>query len=463
MTRRLAVLYAFSASAILVLVTALPYWWLSRRMEVEDTQVLAGRLEELGAMLTEGATPQAIGAEADREATTTGPGLYLARVIGPDGRTVLQRAGMATVLPATAFPGPDAIGRPASATWHSAGKTYLLMAVRVATRTASDQRRPWLVQVALDRTREQALEHAYRDGLVVAALAGLAASAAAGFLVARRALRPLADITHAAARITSSRLDKRLGELTDSGAWPEELAALRVVFDEMLGRLEDSFRRLQQVSADLAHELRTPIAKLRGEAEVALARERTAMEYRGVLESALEEYSRLSTMIEALLFLARAESGRAALAVQRISLNEEAIAAMEFYQPLADATGVALSVTGDAVVQADPPMVRHAAGNLLANALRHTPEGGRVEVLIETTPAGTWFRVRDTGTGISAQHLARVCDRFYRVDDARSGDADGAGLGLALVRSIVELHGGRVDIVSEVGRGTTVSLLFPSG
>ncbi len=328
---------------------------------------------------------------------------------------------------------------------------------------ADQPRAPWLVQVALDRTHESAVAREDRDGLLVAIAVGILALSATGFFVARRALRPLAELTLATGRIRASQLSDRLGERTDGQVWPAELAELRVAFDDMLARLEDSFRRLQQFSADLAHELRTPMAKLRGEAEVALTRDRTPAEYRDVLASALEEYDHLSGMIDALLFLARADSGRAGLVLRPVSLGDEAAAAVEMYRALADSSGVALSVSGDAMVAADSGMVRHAVGNLLANALRYTPPAGSVQVIVEPVQTGAWVHVRDTGAGIASQHLPHVFDRFYRSADARAPGGDGTGLGLALVKSIADLHGGHAEVTSEVGRGTTVSMFFAAG
>ena len=464
MTRRLAVLYALTASVVLVATSVIPYWWFSRRMTEEDARALEGRIEELQGMLGQPGGVGAVAAELRRENVAMGPGRFVARIIAPDGSTAVESPDMPPALVPAAFSRPAAPGARWQSTWRAGdGTTYLLMSGLTGPSGADQPRAPWLVQVALDRTHESAVAREDRDGLLVAIAVGLLALSATGFFVARRALRPLAELTLATGRIRASQLGDRLGERTDGRVWPAELAELRTAFDDMLARLEDSFRRLQQFSADLAHELRTPMAKLRGEAEVALTRDRTPAEYRDVLASALEEYDHLSGMIDALLFLARADSGRAGLTLRPVSLGDEAAAAVEMYRPLADSSGVSLSVSGDAMVRADSGMVRHAVGNLLANALRYTPPAGSVQVIVEPVQTGAWVHVRDTGAGIASQHLPHVFDRFYRSDDARAPGSDGTGLGLALVKSIADLHGGHAEVASEVGRGTTVSMFFAAG
>jgi two-component system heavy metal sensor histidine kinase CusS len=230
----------------------------------------------------------------------------------------------------------------------------------------------------------------------------------------------------------------------------------------MLDRLQDSFERLSRFSADLAHELRTPINNLVGEAQVTLARERTAAEYARVLQSGLEEHGRLARMIDSMLFLARADQAQSALEVQELEAAAHLRTVAEFYQPLAEEQAVALSCEGDCRLKADPALVRRALSNLLSNALRCTPAGGAVILSAGMVGNGAAvLRVTDTGTGIGPEHLPRLGDRFYRVDPSRSDGDGGAGLGIAIVRSIMSLHGGELRIDSALGRGTEVSLIFP--
>jgi len=231
-------------------------------------------------------------------------------------------------------------------------------------------------------------------------------------------------------------------------------------FFNMLDRLEDSFTRLSQFSADLAHELRTPLANIRGEAEVALARPRTPNEYQTVIESSVAECERLSGIIDNLLFLARAEAAESKInqshfdgraAIERIAAYNEAIA---------EERRLTITCAGQGDVYADPVLFGRAVSNLVDNAVHFTSDGGRITISLTTNRNKAEITVQDTGCGIAAEHLPRIFDRFYRADASRS--SEGTGLGLALVKSIADLHGGSVSVESELGRGTLVTVRFPN-
>jgi two-component system heavy metal sensor histidine kinase CusS len=286
--------------------------------------------------------------------------------------------------------------------------------------------------------------------------AGVIASALIAVTVTRRGLRPLAEMRRSLERVQPAHLNERI----EPDHWPRELQPMAVSFDAMLARLEDSFTRLSQFSADLAHELRTPIGNMLGEAQVALTRQRSSNEYRAVIESAATECERLSRIIDSLLFLARAES--AEQQISRSSFN--ACAAVEkiisFYQTLAEDRHVEIACTGGAEIFADPILFNRAIGNLIDNALRFTPENGSIRIAIRAVAHAVEISVSDNGSGIAPEHLPRVFDRFYRADPSRS--SAGTGLGLSLVKSIVDLHGGSVSIESQLAGGTSVTLTFPS-
>ena len=188
----------------------------------------------------------------------------------------------------------------------------------------------------------------------------------------------------------------------------------------MLDRLEDSFNRLSQFSADLAHELRTPINNLRGEAGVALSQARTPEEYRRTLESSLEEYARLSRLIDNLLFLARADGPMISIARTPCDAQKAIEVVREFYEALAEDRGVEVVCGGEAILEADPVLFRQTISNLLSNALSYTPRGGKVSISVQRQDDRTVeVSVNDTGCGIPAEHLPKIFDRFYRVDPAR--------------------------------------------
>src|SRR5439155_23003408 len=212
---------------------------------------------------------------------------------------------MNEVIPSTSFPPPLKVSEylRRGRMWKTAdGRSYLCQAARAQVGLTRQNRR--VIQLALEVTQQEEMLSEYRHRLIVILVAGIFGSAVVGSGIARRGLRPLEHITESVQRITATQLNERISPK----AWPKELTSLATEFDEMLARLEDSFGRLSQFSADIAHELRTPINNLMGEVEVALSRSRTAPEYQGVLESSLEECSRLSRLIDSLLFVARAEN-----------------------------------------------------------------------------------------------------------------------------------------------------------
>jgi two-component system heavy metal sensor histidine kinase CusS len=314
----------------------------------------------------------------------------------------------------------------------------------------------YTIQAAQDRSEDDEFMRKFAALLAIVVALGLVASAVIAISVTRRGLRPLGEMTHALKRVGPQQLHERVSAV----GWPRELQPLAVAFDDMLDRLENSFTRLSQFSADLAHELRTPLANIRGEAEVALTRSRTPEEYRAVIESTVAECQHLTHIVDNLLFLARTDAAEGLL--QRTTFAGRAalekIAA--FYEPVAEEQKVVITCRGEADLFADEMLLGRAVSNLLENALHYTPAGGTISIALASRPGQAEISVTDTGSGIAAEHLPRVFDRFYRADSARS--SEGLGLGLALVKSITDLHGGAATIESEVGRGTTVILTFPN-
>jgi two-component system heavy metal sensor histidine kinase CusS len=249
-----------------------------------------------------------------------------------------------------------------------------------------------------------------------------------------------------------------LNERVPATGWPGEVQPLAIGFNRMLERLENSFTRLSQFSADLAHELRTPIAILRGEAEGALIKARTSDQYRDVIESSLEEFHRLSRLIDNLLFLARAET-TATLTKRSFDGGPVIEKIREFYEAVSQEQGVEIGCEGEARVYAEPTLFRRSLLNLVSNSLRFTPSGGTISISLTRRKSGAEISIADTGCGIAPNHLDKVFDRFFRGDAART--SEGTGLGLAIVKSIMEIHKGSVSIKSDLDRGTVVTLIFP--
>ncbi|MBI5386901.1 MAG: heavy metal sensor histidine kinase [Verrucomicrobia bacterium] len=461
-TRRLTLLYAASTAALLLLAGGFLYWTLKSSLEQTRHGLLASKIEVLRLLLREQPEKaQALASEVEHEAGEGHPLKYYLRILDEQDRVLLETPGLEKLIPAELFPPPvEVTAGPLKDVQQKrqAGRSFLLMSVRAPTGTAGREQRT--LQIAVDVSAGAALLTNYRNKLLIVLVAGTLFAAVAGGWVARQGMRPLADITKAAQHITASQLHERIA----GTQWPRELAELAAAFDAMLDRLEDSFTRLSQFSADLAHELRTPINNLRGEAEVALARSRTAEEYQHILASSLEEHERLSRMIDGLLFLARADNPKAAVERVRFDARKEIEAVREFYEALAGEQDVAVTCEGNAWVTGDPMLFRRAVSNLLANALKHTPAQGRVRVALRPLDdQAVELCVRDSGAGIAPEHLPKIFDRFYRAGHSGAPAAGGAGLGLAIVQSIMRLHGGSASVQSQVGQGTTFTLRFPAG
>jgi two-component system heavy metal sensor histidine kinase CusS len=279
---------------------------------------------------------------------------------------------------------------------------------------------------------------------------GLSALATAllGAWAARSGLRPLRKMSEIAASVSASSLTTRL----PLNEMPVELAELTQAFNAMLGRLDDAFQRLSAFSADIAHELRTPLSNLLTHTQVTLTRPRDLEAYREALLGNLEELQGMAQMVNDMLYLAKAEHGLLSPNRERLHLAEETDALLEFFLPLAEEAHVQLRRQGDAELAGDRHMLRRALSNLLGNALRFTPPYGQVAVKLESATRRVRITVENTGQTIPAEVLPRLFDRFYRADPARhEGSSEHAGLGLAITQSIIHAHGGTISCESQEG------------
>jgi two-component system heavy metal sensor histidine kinase CusS len=279
-----------------------------------------------------------------------------------------------------------------------------------------------------------------------------------GWFVARRGLSPLQAIKQRAAAITAKNLHFRL----PSEAIPRELAELTETLNSMLSRLEESFQRLSDFSSDLAHELRTPVSNLLIQTQVTLSKARSADDYRDILASNAEEFERLSRMISDMLFLAKADNNQVIPSLEPVDLAAEVRGLLDYYEILAEEKRLNLSMSGNGFVNGDRLMLRRAISNLLSNAIRHTPEDGDIAIRIHDGDQGqVSLSIENSGPAIPPEHLERIFDRFYRADSARNRTTEGAGLGLAITRSILRTHGGDVRVAS-ANQLTKFILLIPA-
>jgi two-component system heavy metal sensor histidine kinase CusS len=277
-----------------------------------------------------------------------------------------------------------------------------------------------------------------------------------GWIAVQQGHAPLRRIVARIHRISANELNTRL----EPDSVPGELADLARSFNAMLQRVDKAFRRLSDFNADIAHELRTPIANLMTQTQVALSRARSVDAYREILYSNMEEYERMAQMVGDMLFLAQAERCPANQQLTELDLAAEIRALFDYYEGWAEEHGVTLALSGAATSTGDRPMLQRALGNLLSNAIRHTVAGETVRVGLERTPGGVRIAIENPGPDIPPEHLPKLFDRFYRVDPARTRNGSGAGLGLAIAKSIVDSHGGTIDVVSAAGR-TRFTITLP--
>jgi two-component system, OmpR family, heavy metal sensor histidine kinase CusS len=448
---QLILLFTLAAALLLACGLGVFYWIVVRHAFAEDNAVLADKVNALQTSFEQRGGLAAVAAEISA-AGSRQRAPFLVRVLDPAGATVGETTGMETLLPGNIFP-PAASREIAVPTEHRvAGKLFAL-----TTRHALADRRLFTIQVAQDRSSDEQVERRFGILVLIVLSGSILASTLIAISVTRRGLRPLEEMKCSLERIGPTHLNERVA----SANWPRELQPLAIAFDEMLKRLDDSFTRLSQFSADLAHELRTPIANMLGEAQVAVSRDRSPAEYRETIESTIGECERLSGIVDNLLFVARADAAREPVARKRFDARAAVEKIAAFYQTIAEDHHVAINCSGQGQISADPAMFERAVGNLVDNALRFTPEQGSIQIALAEHPTDFEVAVSDNGSGIAPEHLPRVFDRFYRAESSRG--SDGAGLGLALVKSIVDLHGGTAKIQSEMGRGTIVSLTFPKG
>ncbi len=280
-----------------------------------------------------------------------------------------------------------------------------------------------------------------------------------GYLLARQALAPVERMAATADEITATQLDRRLHEPNPD----DELGRLAHTINGMIARLERSFEEVRRFTADAAHELRTPLAILRNEAEVALRIPRDSEQYRECLENMLEEIDHLSRLSEVLLFLFREDAGLGAHLGDELDLGQIIRAVAVDIRVVAAEQNLELNV--DAIspchVKGNAEQLRRLLFNLLDNAIKFTPAGGRIVIRVERQKGQARVIVSDTGIGIAAEHLPRIFDRFYRVDSARSRRTGGNGLGLSVCKSIAEAHQGSIEVISQPGKSTQVTVTLP--
>ncbi|HGH3372774.1 TPA: Cu(+)/Ag(+) sensor histidine kinase [Kluyvera cryocrescens] len=331
------------------------------------------------------------------------------------------------------MPGHEASARPTT--------TY-----RVIASTFHDNERTYTLLIALSIDFHlHYLDELKRNLMMIAAVISLLIIGIV-LIAVRKGHQPLRNVSMKIKNITSDNLDVRL----EPERVPIELEQLVISFNQMIGRIEDVFRRQANFSADIAHEIRTPITNLVTQTEIALSQPRTVKELEDVLYSSLEEYNRMAKMVSDMLFLAQADENLLIPERMPLDLQSETIKVFEFFEAWAEEREVKLRFVGQpSLIEGDPLMIRRVINNLLSNAIRYTPRGMSVTVQVSSQDDSIIYRVENPGTPIPAEHLPRLFDRFYRVDPSRQRKGENSGIGLAIVKSIVRAHGGKIGVTSD--------------
>lgn len=277
----------------------------------------------------------------------------------------------------------------------------------------------------------------------------------ASYLIAKKSMRPIKNFTKELASISASSLNKRLPNEGN----PKELQELATTCNSMLFRVECAFKHLKQFSASMAHELRNPIHYLQTATEVTLTKPQTVETYQQLLQTHLEEYQNLTQLIENLLFITRCEHGQIQLNRRKLSANNLISSIVEYYHSTAKENGIEIQVLGDAQIEVDEQLFKRVISNLIDNSLAYTHEGGKILINIEKRPnKSIQIVIKDNGIGISKEYLPLLCQVFYRVNHEKKKENTGLGLGLAIAKSIMEYHKGRLVVESQPDLGTSVIL-----
>lgn len=451
LTARLSLLFMLAVTAVLVL-AGLSFNHLSQHHFLQlDRQTLAEKLSATRNILGQLDDLQQFDRLRPQLRTLLGAHRDITALI-------LDAAGQPLFAEPGPLPVPAALANSTSTeVWQWQHHDHYFRGLSAAVTVPADSA-PLRVILLLDSTPHMHFFSAVQRWFWMALVLSALFSAGLGWLVARRGLLPLRQVTAVAASISAASLQERI----PLAAVPLELQQLAASFNAMLARLDDAFMRLSNFSADIAHELRTPLSNLMTQTEVVLAQPRDSEAYQETLYANLDDCKRMARMIDDMLFLAKADNGLIVPEQQPVALDVEVEKLFEYYRLLADERGISLQLHGHAVVRGDVLMLHRALSNLLSNALRYTPAGASIQVELEQNANGSALRLSNPGPTIADEHLERLFDRFYRADPARrEGSPHNAGLGLAITRSIIHAHQGQIHCTSVAGK-TTFCVQFPA-
>lgn len=442
---RLALMFALVSVLLLGALGLYLYQSLAREIAWRDDEALVGRVERMRALIGDSDSIEALRQRPQLYANMLGNRESLLWVLDGAGRPLIEVNPVHLPVPVL----PQGAGvqlrgsegtEPARLAWQHVmheGQSLTLVAGKLLA----------------ERTQMLA---AYRLKLWLALGTGALLAFGLGWAVSQRGLRPVRTLAARAAAIDVQHLHLRVQGVEQV----HELQQLGEALNQMLARLEDGFGRLSRFSEDLAHEMRTPLNNLMGQTQLALQKTRTVEDYQALLASSQEEYERLARMIDNMLFLARAEQPDAVVRREPIALHDAVAQLCDYFEGMAEERGITLVNAAHGTLDADPQLLRRALANLMANALRYGAPDSPVHIACSAAGEALEICVANQGAPIAPEHVPRLFDRFYRCDPARAQPGDSGGLGLAIVRSITQMHGGSVRV--ETGdSGTRFVLVFP--
>lgn len=439
--------YALSAFALILLSTGFLYWSMQSALAFRDAKLIEEKARTIRTLMSTSAAPRVI-EWGERKFER----IYV-RILDEKGNLISETPGMGprhkqifTLLQNHPRQGKFKIDD---------------LVFRAGILPLNDREDPHgTMMIALDRTDEERIIESFQQQLLVVVILSLGACLAVGYRIARQGLSPLEKFTQMAQDTRPSSLHKRI----DAKNLPAEFSTLADRFNDMLARLEGHMSRISEFSSDIAHELRTPINNLVGTLSVALRKTRSTEEYSEILSSSIEECHRIGRIIESLLFIARAEQPNLVLKKEPVEVAQELEEIASFYEASATDKGITIqkSELEPVKISAERTLLQRAVGNLIANAIQYTPAGGKITVSTKRDGEQVKIQVLDTGIGIAPENLPKIFERFYRVDYSRSKNSGGMGLGLPIVKSIVSLHGGQIEIESQPNYGTNVVVRLPT-
>ncbi|MEJ2367697.1 MAG: ATP-binding protein [Acidobacteriota bacterium] len=449
---RLAAGYTAVIAVSLVIIFVLFYSFLKADLATRTNSYFVDKAREFSALVaTRG--PQAMRGEFGREAESVGTRQIFFRLIDGNGRIVAASSDAAFQGVGVDMKAVKEVerGRPVAFTVSVKGRPYHVR--DFYARLAPDL----VLQVGKYMGADEDLLEDLRQSFWVALICVLAVSGFIGWFMSKRALAGVEEVTRTARAISSGDLERRV-PVTGRG---DEIDRLATTFNDMLGRIQTMVSEMRQITDNIAHDLKSPITRIRGLSEMALTSRTGPRDFEATASSTVEECDRLLGMINAMLDISEAEAGVADMKLERLDLGKILLEACELFQPMAEERGLSLAVEAapGCSIRGDRHKIQRTVANLVDNAVKYTRPGGKVAVSLEVSGSRAFVRVQDSGIGISPGDLQRIFDRFYRAD--RSRTEEGNGLGLSLARANARAHGGDVSAQSDPGRGSTFTLTLP--